>query len=115
MAVESFRDQFARIVEMSRDVGDTWDLSLNDQEALKAVIARVRELEAYDPARTEAPTDPAAANVAGWIAMAKHYARIVTAVRVALAEHERCNAYDCGDCVGAIRAAFRAAEKDPET
>lgn len=35
---ESFPEQLARVTQMAEDVGDTWDLSMNDQAAIKAVL-----------------------------------------------------------------------------
>jgi len=43
---ESFREQVERVIAMSRDDGGTWDLSPNDQAALKAVLLRMSELDA---------------------------------------------------------------------
>ena len=43
---ESFREQVERVLQMSRDSGDTWDLSPNDQAALKAVCLRMSLLDA---------------------------------------------------------------------
>lgn len=36
---EDFRDQLSRVQMMAEDPGETWDLSDNDQAALKAVLA----------------------------------------------------------------------------
>lgn len=38
---ESFQEQFARVLSMSEDTGETWDLSDNDQAALKSVLLRL--------------------------------------------------------------------------
>jgi hypothetical protein len=35
---ESFTEQLSRVGQMAHDSGDTWDLSLNDQAALRAVL-----------------------------------------------------------------------------
>lgn len=42
---ESFREQVTRVMLIAEDVGDTWDLSLNDQAALKAVLSRMSVLD----------------------------------------------------------------------
>lgn len=42
---EPFREQVERVIQMSRDHGETWDLSANDQAALKAVLLRMSELD----------------------------------------------------------------------
>jgi len=42
---ETFQEQLERIESMSRDNGDTWDLSENDQYALAAVARRLRAIE----------------------------------------------------------------------
>jgi hypothetical protein len=36
---ESFREQLRRLEEMAEDDGETWDLSDNDQAAIRAVLA----------------------------------------------------------------------------
>ena len=41
---ESFGEQLSRVKEMASDPGDTWDLSLNDQAALRAVLQERKEL-----------------------------------------------------------------------
>ena len=43
---ESFREQVERVIDMSRDNGGTWDLSDNDQAALKAVLQRMAVIDA---------------------------------------------------------------------
>ena len=43
---ETFREQVERVIQMSRDSGETWDLSPNDQAALKAVLLRMSVLDA---------------------------------------------------------------------
>jgi histidinol-phosphate/aromatic aminotransferase/cobyric acid decarboxylase-like protein len=53
---ESFRDQVERLISMSRDNGETWDLSVNDQAALKAVLQRMAVLDA-DSERLTADRD----------------------------------------------------------
>jgi len=42
---ELFREQVERVMLIAQDVGDTWDLSLNDQDALKAVLSRMSVLD----------------------------------------------------------------------
>lgn len=42
---ESFRDQVSRVIDMSRDSGETWDLSPNDQAALTAILQRMSVLD----------------------------------------------------------------------
>jgi hypothetical protein len=41
VSAESFQEQFARVLSMSEDDGETWDLSDNDKAALKAVLLRL--------------------------------------------------------------------------
>jgi hypothetical protein len=43
---ETFRQQVERVLLMSTDSGETWDLSPNDQAALKAVLQRMAVLDA---------------------------------------------------------------------
>ena len=43
---EVFREQVERVIQMSRDSGETWDLSPNDQAALTAVLQRMAVLDA---------------------------------------------------------------------
>lgn len=42
---ETFREQVERVIQMSDDSGETWDLSPNDQAALKAVLQRMAVLD----------------------------------------------------------------------
>jgi hypothetical protein len=44
---ESFKEQVERVVQMSEDHGETWDLSPNDQAALKAVLLHLSAVHAY--------------------------------------------------------------------
>jgi hypothetical protein len=59
---ESFREQLSRLEQMAEDDGDTWDLSENDQAAIRAVlverdtlcralIALVTEMRDWDQAQ----------------------------------------------------------------
>lgn len=41
---ESFADMLSRVQRMADDNGETWDLSVNDRRALKAVLASRDEL-----------------------------------------------------------------------
>lgn len=42
---ETYIDQVSRVRLMARDESGTWDLSDNDQAALRAVLARLDHLE----------------------------------------------------------------------
>ena len=46
---ESFAEQLSRVLLMSEDHGDTWDLSDNDKAALKAVLAALADAVAAIP------------------------------------------------------------------
>lgn len=62
---ESFREQLSRVEQMALDDGASWDLSVNDTDALKAVLADRQRLAATLNAQAVAP-DRLAALVARW-------------------------------------------------